>query len=173
MNYFKFFPRIPYRFSANNSAWSADLTNLTCHAILLEKVKQQVTAFHPYVVQDGERPDTVATSVYGSPKYTWIVLVVNNIMSLYDWPLTEFEFNRYIDDKYGSQHAATEILYYLTTNGEYVDSVTYYLLPIERQGSIRSAWEDEVLKNEAKRTIRVVPAQFAPLLQAELERAFI
>lgn len=173
MNYFKFFPRVPYRFNANGSSWSLNLTNITSHVILLEKVKQQVTSFHSYVVQDGERPDAVATKLYGGPQYTWIVLVVNNIMTLYDWPLTEYEFNRYINDKYGSQHAATEILYYLTTNGEYVDSVTYYLLPVEQQGSIRNAWEDEVLKNEAKRSIRVIPAQFVPLLQAELERAFI
>lgn len=172
MNYFKFYPQVMYRFGANNSNWSVRMTNLTCHAILLEKVKQQVTAFHSYVVQDGERPDTVATKIYGGPEFTWIVLVVNNILTLYDWPLTEYEFNRFIESKYGSQAAATAISYYLTTNGEYVDAATYELLPVEDKGSIRSAWEDEVLKNEAKRSIRVVPRQFVPLLQAELERAF-
>jgi hypothetical protein len=138
----------------------------------LEKVKQQVTAFHPYVVQDGERPDTVATKVYGGPEFTWIVLVVNNILTLFDWPLTEYEFNRYINSKYGSQAAATAITYYLTVDGRYVDATTYALLPLERKGSTRTAWEDEVFKNEAKRAIRVVPRQFAPLLQAELEQAF-
>jgi hypothetical protein len=172
MNYFKYFPRVAYRFTANNSNWSVAMTNITCHAILLEKVKQQVSAFHPYVVQDGDRPDTVATKLYGGPEYTWIILVVNNILTLFDWPLTEYEFNRYINRKYGSQAAAEAITYYLTTDGQYVDATTYALLPIGQKGSTRSAWEDESLKNETKRTIRVVPRQFVPLLQAELEQAF-
>lgn len=172
MNYFKYFPRIPYRFAAANTTWSVDITNITAHAILLEKVKQQVSAFHPYVVQDGERPDTVATKVYGGPEYTWIILIVNNILTLYDWPLTEAEFNQYINTKYGSQAAASAIYYYLTTAGQYVDETTYYLLDPADQGEIRSAWTDELNRNESKRTIRIVPRQFAPLLQAELEQAF-
>jgi hypothetical protein len=148
------------------------MTDITRHVIVLEKVKQQISAFHDYVIQDGERPDTVATKIYGGPEYTWIVLILNNLLTLYDWPLTEYEFNRYIEDKYGSQHAATEVLYYLTTNGEYVDSTTYSLLPVNEQGSVRNAWEDEWQKNEAKRTIKVVPREFVAPLQAELERAF-
>lgn len=173
MNYFKYFPHVPYRFSSDGASWSLDITDITRHAALVEKVKQQITAFHSYIIQDGERPDTVATKVYGSPEYTWIVLVVNNILTLFDWPLTEAEFARYITDKYGSQHAATEILFYLTTTSEYVDSVSYALLPTEQQGGTRSAYEDEILKNEAKRAIRVLPPQFVGQLQAELQRAFV
>lgn len=172
MNYFKHFPKVPYKFTANGSNWSLQLTNITSHVVIMEKVKQLVTSFHSYVIQDGDRPDTVATKVYGSPDYTWVVLVVNNLLTLYDWPLTEAEFNRYIVTKYGSQHAATEALFYLTTNGEYVDATTYSLLPVETQGSVRTAWEDEVIKNENKRSIKVIPVEFVGLLQAELERAF-
>ena len=173
MNYFKYFPKVPYKFTANGSSWSLQLTNITAHVIIMEKVKQLVTSFHSYVIQDGDRPDTVATKVYGDPNYTWVVLIINNLLTLYDWPLTEAEFNRYIVTKYGSQHAAAEVSYYLTTNGEYVDATTYALLPVETQGAIRTAWEDEVIKNENKRSIKVIPAEFVGLLQAELERAFI
>lgn len=172
MNYFKNFPVVPYKFTANGSSWALNLTDITRHVIVIEKVKAQITAFHPYVIQDGERPDSVATKVYGSPDFTWVILIVNNIMSLYDWPLTEAEFNRYIVEKYGSQATATAQQFYLTTDGQYVDRVTYYLLPPETQGSVRSAWEDEIIKNEAKRQIRVIPTEFVGLIQAELERAF-
>ena len=173
MNYFKHFPQVPYRFSSNGASWSLDITDITRHAALVEKVKQQITAFHSYVIQDGERPDTIATKVYGSPEYTWIILVVNNILTLFDWPLTEAEFSRFITNKYGSLHASTEVLFYLTTAGDYVDSVTYALLPTDQQGGTRNAYEDEILKNEAKRAIRVLPQQFVGPLQAELQRAFV
>ena len=173
MNFFKNFPVISYTFEEANTSWSLDVTDITRHVTVMQAVKAKISMFYPYVIQDGERPDTVATKVYGGPEYTWIVLVTNNILNLYDWPLTEEEMGRYILDKYGSLANSVATNYYLTTSGDYVDSVTYYLLPPEQQGEIRSAYEDEIQKNEAKRQIRVIPIEFVGLLQAELERVFI
>jgi len=172
MNYFRFFPQAPYRYVANNTSWSLNITNITAHAILVQKVKETVGAFHDYVVQDGERPDTVATKLYGSPDFTWVVLIMNNFLTLFDWPLTEYEFNRFIDAKYGSRANAQAVKIYTTSDQKYVDEATYYLLDAGDQGSIRSGWEDEVLKNEAKRKIKVLPAGYIPQIQAELQRAF-
>jgi hypothetical protein len=173
MNYFKNYPVISYTFAEGNTSWSLNITDITRHVTVIQAVKAKISMFYPYVIQDGERPDSVATKVYGGPEYTWIVLVTNNILSLYDWPLTEEEMGRYILDKYGSQANAIATSYYLTVDGDYVDSVTYYLLPVAQQGEIRTAYEDEIQKNEAKRSIRVIPAEFVGLLQAELERVFL
>jgi hypothetical protein len=175
MNYFEYFPVISYTFAEGNTSWSLNITDITRHVTIIEAVKAKISVFYPYVVQDGERPDTVATKVYGGPEYTWIVLVTNNILNLYDWPLTEEEMGRYIIDKYGSQAnaVATKNNFYLTTLGDYVDFVTYYALPPAEQGEIRTAYEDEIQKNETKRRIRVIPAAFVGSLQSELERVFI
>lgn len=177
MNFFKFFPRMSYRFSSNAAVgttnWALTMTDITRHVIVVEKAKQTITAMHDYVIQDGDRPDTVANKVYGGAEYTWIILVVNNILTLYDWPLTEHEFASYITDKYGSQANAVGISYYRTTQGDFVDSYTYYtVLDPADQGEIWTAWEYEWNKNEERRRIKIIPPEFVPLLQTELERAF-
>jgi hypothetical protein len=172
MNYFAYFPQLPYQFTSNDSSWSMTVTNFTAHTVIVEKVKEVISVIYPYIIEDNDRPDMVATKVYGGPEYTWIILVLNNIMSLYDWPLTETQFSQYIISKYGSQAAASSQSVYLTSDGYYVDAMTYRLLPPAQQGDVRSLWEDEVQKNEVKRTIRIVPAAFLPALTAELKQAF-
>ena len=172
MNFFRYFPQLNYQYDDGNTAVGLDITNPTSHVILVERIKQHVTAFYDYIVQDGERPDSVATKVYGGPEYTWIVLVLNNIQSLYDWPLTQEEFESYIVDRYGSVANAQASKIYKTVNGHIVDSVSYNLLPAAERGSISDEYTEEVTKNEARRRIKMVPVEFVLPLVSELKRAF-
>ena len=168
MAYFTLFPVVPYTYTSNGNTFALTITNLTTHVLVVERLQQLVSSFYDYVIQDGERPDIVAARLYGSPDFTWLVLLLNNIMSLYDWPLTTTEFNNYIVDKYGSVVAAQQQLIYTTIDQFYVDSATFYLLPVASRGVIRTAYDDELTQNEAKRTIRVIPADFASQLTNEL-----
>jgi hypothetical protein len=170
MKFFSYFPKMSYEFHASNGAFTLDMTNITTRFVIMERLKQHVTVLHDYIVQDGERPDTVAQKVYGSPDHTWVVLLINNIMSLYDWPLTSFVFDRYIVSKYGSQAAAQANTLYKTSDGYYVDANTYSQLPVSERGSTPSAYDDELTKNEDKRRIKVIPQEFVQPVILELRK---
>lgn len=172
MKFFRYFPQLSYVFEQANSSFGIDITNPTSHVVIVERLKQHVTAYYDYVISDGERPDSVATKVYGGPEYTWIILVLNNIQSLYDWPLTDAEFHDYIVDRYGSVANAQASKIYKTTEGFVVDSVSYNELPVERRGSISDEYTEEQTANENKRRIKLVPAEFVTPLVSELKRAF-
>jgi hypothetical protein len=102
MQFFRYFPQLSYEIGDVK----VDLTNITAHVLIKERLQQNIRTFYDYVVQDGERPDTVAAKLYGSVNHTWIVLLLNNIFSLFDWPLGHDEFNDYMVEKYGSVAAA-------------------------------------------------------------------
>jgi len=168
MKFFSYFPTMSYQFGEGNTAFTMDLTNITVRFAVMERLKQHITVLHDYVVEDGERPDTVAHKVYGSPDHTWLVLLMNNIMSLYDWPLTTVEFDRFIVSTYGSMAAAQANTVYKTADGYLVDANTYSQLTVADQGSTPSAYDEELTKNEARRRIKVVPQEFVQPLLLEL-----
>lgn len=60
-----------------------------------------ITYFNKYVILDGERPDTVSQKLYGTDKYDWLLLMVNNITNRYDfWPMSEYDLRKHVEDKY-------------------------------------------------------------------------
>lgn len=167
MKYFQYFPTLTYDFDGVERS----ITNLTASVKMVERLKEHVTVFYDYIIEDGDRPDTVSEKLYGSVGYTWIVLLANNIHSLYDWPLTSEEFDRFIIDKYGSLSDAHATVLYRTTDGDLVDQTTYesWLSEDRRDGTI-SVYDYELALNEAKRRIKVIPQAFAEALTVELRQ---
>lgn len=173
MDFFKYYQSIDYTFADDFAPITVTLTDITLRSKIAERLNQFTSAMYDYVIADGERPDIVAENVYGSASYTWIVLLVNNIMSLYDWPLTTDEFDAYIISKYGSLAAAKSgTAIYYTIEGDRVDAATYLLLPSARQGEVLSPYDQELADNEAKRRIRVIRAQFLPQIYTALRTLF-
>jgi hypothetical protein len=172
MNFFRYFPNTAYSFPSDTSGpFDVTITNITAHVVILELLKKHITVFYNYLISDGERPDSVATKLYGGPEYTWIVLVLNNILSHYDWPLTFQEFNQYITVKYGSVVAAQAQPVYKTTEEFLIDAVSYDLLPAERQGRVISQYDYEQELNETKRRIKAIPLPFVGPILIELKQA--
>ncbi len=172
MNFFQFFPKVDYRFQSPTGNSTLTITNTTAHVVLVEKAKQAITVFYDYVIQDGDRPDTVAQKVYGGVDFTWVVLLINNIFSLYDWPLTQNEFVAFITEKYGSIQAAQSTPLYRSVGNFFVDNDTYLLMPVSQRGLPISAYDYELDLNEAKRRIKVVPPAFLNPLMSELKKVF-
>lgn len=135
MNFFQYYTQMDYLFAEANTpsvTYSLTMTNLTLRAQIVDRLQQYTTSFYDYIISDEERPDTVAVSVYGDPKYTWLVLLVNNITSVYDWPLSTDEFNRYMTAKYGTLERAQAVTtlheYYYHRTGTYVTYEEYVAL---------------------------------------------
>ena len=175
MEYFKFLPRTTHTFPGNAGAsYDVLLSNITSRAVIAERLKQTQVSLYDYIIRDEQRPDTVSQILYNTPNYTWVILMVNNIFTLYDWPLTNEEFEAYIISKYGSASAAkAETNVYWTMNRVRVDSTTYNGLAASEKGAIVDSYEQESINNEAKRRIKVVPAASIPLIISEFRSLFV
>ena len=158
------------------------IVNITQRAKIAERLRQHTTTMHDYVIGEGERPDTVAMNLYGDVKYTWVVLLMNNIMTLYDWPMTNSEFELYLIGKYGSltnsqnQGTRTDAAwsaakFYYTTEGDRVDATTYASLGT-RQGTTNTPYTQEVEDNDTRRTIKVVSRRFLPGILTTLKTLY-
>ena len=182
MDYFQYQSVVPYAFTSNGVTTTMAIVNITQRARIVERLRQHTTAMHDYIIGDAERPDTVALKLYGDAKYTWVVLLTNNIVSLYDWPMTNAEFELYLIGKYGSlslsqnQGTRTDAAwsaakFYYTTEGDRVDAATYAGLGA-RQGTTNTPYTQEVDDNEAKRTIKVVNMAFLPGILTALKTLY-
>ena len=80
--------------------------NIWRRAEILTEYKSQVTIFNEITVQDGERPEDVATAFYNNPFYNWTVLVANDIVDVYSqWPRSITQLQDFINQKYDNPQA--------------------------------------------------------------------
>lgn len=132
MNFFTYYNTTPYSYRVADTTYELSVTNITERMKIAERIGQYTSALYDYVIRDGQRPDNVAVEVYRDAKYTWLVLMFNNINSLYDWPLTSDEFARYLIARYGSIARAAAVTtahyYYFTRAGAYVTREQYLAL---------------------------------------------
>ncbi len=57
-----------------------------------------------YMVQSGETPEQISEKKYGSTDWYWTILLLNNIIDVYnDWPLSDYELDKSIENKYGDK----------------------------------------------------------------------
>lgn len=57
-----------------------------------------------YTVQSGETPEQISEKKYGSTDWYWTILLLNNIIDVYnDWPLSDYELDKSIENKYGDK----------------------------------------------------------------------
>lgn len=95
MQHFKYFPIIEY---SNNQ-----VTNIMVRGKVRDLIKSNIMSFYTYIVSDTDRPDTLAFNIYGASHHTWLIFYANDIFDpLYDWPLVDKDFEKFIISKYGS-----------------------------------------------------------------------
>ena len=101
MSYFSQFPLMAYDVAGNKNYKL--LPNILKRVKLRSGLRSGSFLFDSYDVQDGERPEDIAFKLYGDAELHWIVLMTNNITDrYYQWPLTQPQFQEYLEDKYGA-----------------------------------------------------------------------
>ena len=115
MGYFTNFPKVSLPSFADNRRSSLDFvnsTNLFKRGKIREEVIGSISAFERYSINGDDRPDNVAFKVYGDSSLDWVILISNNILNVRDeWPMNQYDFKRYIDNKY-STSLLTQIHHY-------------------------------------------------------------
>jgi hypothetical protein len=72
------------------------------------------TIFYVYDVPAGQRADLTAYGYYGDSYYDWLIYLTNGIIDpIYDWYLSERDFDSFMTDKYGTiENAKRRIKYW-------------------------------------------------------------
>ena len=119
-NYFSQLPDFEYVSRLPDSRISdyIPVKNLFMRGKLREDIFQNIAVFTKYKIKGDDRPDNVAFDVYGDANLDWLVLTCNNIINVYnEWPMSQFNFENYLLEKYGTyeninathHHETTEV----------------------------------------------------------------
>lgn len=166
---FNYYPKIFYRVDSYDYVKSTDI-------LIYTKLKDFVSqyrgiTFRPYVVQNGEAPDLVSYKIYGTPKYDYALLMLNDIRNIYDeWPRSYSAFNEYLEAKFGSiAYAHNNAANYYTSDGilvsheawdELVDNAKYY----------ETHFQYEERLNNAKALIKILDSNKLIRFEVELQQ---
>ena len=131
MGYFKELPNILYPSPVPSKRSTADMVvikNLFRRAKLFDYVSDAAALFDKYIVEDGERPDTIAHELYGNPRLDYVVVIVAGITNIHQqWPIQDFQMYDFALAKYGSETEMNKIHHYETY--EIKDSQGRQILP--------------------------------------------
>ena len=102
--YFRQLPNLDYPSLANDRTSAYDynqVKNIFKRAVLREDVINSYFQFNQYLIEGDDRPDSVASKVYGDANLDWVVLTTNNIINVRDeWPMSQNDLQNYLTNKY-------------------------------------------------------------------------
>ena len=184
MAYFDEFPDILLPSFANDRNSSSDFVrskNLFKRAKIRDDFFSTATVFDLYSIIGDDRPDNVAQKLYGDSELDWVVLLSNNIINVRDeWPMSQYDLERYLDNKY-SQEQLSEIHHYetkevktdfgmlLLQEGLWVDAnYTFKFTDDDEVKTLSGAniltsvstYQFEIQKNDSKRNIYVLRSNY-------------
>ena len=117
-NYFRKLPDLNYPSPLKTRESNLDVVqtkNIFRRAKVREDLFASFMQFDRYKILGDERPDNVAEKVYGNDNLDWVILMSNNIIDINnEWPLDQFQFNEYLNNKYtpnelsSTHHCETE-----------------------------------------------------------------
>jgi hypothetical protein len=191
-NYFNKIPNFEYVSRLPDAKISDYITvkNLFKKGYLKEDIFQDLTLFTKYQVQGNERPDNVAYKVYNDSSLDWIVLLSNNILNIQtEWPMQQFELDRYLLDKYESYEKLNEVHHYetievknstgvimveegLTVESDF--SITFYdwmINSLETKSGITTPvtnYEYEMKKEDEKRNIFLLKSDYIHVVKDDM-----
>ena len=118
--FFKHIPNIAYDFKSDGNFTEAK--DMFRKVGVWSYLQEGVTGYKYYRITEGERPDVVASKLYGDSTLYWTFFLVNeNLQDFSDWPKSGALFNRFMDRKYSGTcllaSSSTDIVSYNhTTN---------------------------------------------------------
>ena len=120
MKYFTNLPTIAY---GNNF-----VRNIFTRVKILNDVKKNASAYYPYVLQEssaaGLRFENLAFDYYDEVDRVWLLHMANEVVDpYYDVPLTQQQFDSFIDKKYGSIKKANEKIVFYRNNYDQDDTI--------------------------------------------------
>ena len=93
MYYFRNFPRTAYVFGDNEVIGGKQVTyaitqDFTRYSDVIDQIKDNVSFYRKYTIQENDRPDQTSQKLYGTPEYHWTFAMINDHIRARGWPLT-------------------------------------------------------------------------------------
>jgi hypothetical protein len=107
-NYFNKFPKILY--DVNNDGTLSVQVDITKTVDINTIDEDRVTYYTFYEIQDGDRPDNISYSLYGTVQYYWTFFVINDSLKAglnNSWPLNSHAFELMMVNEYDPYSAIT------------------------------------------------------------------
>ena len=118
MGYFRELPDIAYQSPLLHKNSSTDyliIKNIFRRSKLFDYLKDNVLLFNKFVIGDGDRPDTIAESLYDDASLDYVVVLVAGITNIHnEWPLQDYQVYEHTLAKYGSETEMNTIHHYET-----------------------------------------------------------
>ena len=118
MGYFRELPDIAYQSPLLHKNSSTDyliIKNIFRRSKLFDYLKDNVLLFNKFVIGDGDRPDTIAESLYDDASLDYVVVLVAGITNIHnEWPLQDYQVYEHTLAKYGSETEMNSIHHYET-----------------------------------------------------------
>ena len=107
---------------------------------------------------------------YGDQRYYWIILLFNNIKDrFYDWPLAQADFEKYVNDKYGT-HNGIHHYEIAQSSGPTTSFDDSHMVQVNSTASGATAvtnYEYEERLQQAKGRIRLLKPEYIELVVEE------
>lgn len=93
MLFFKDFPRTVYVFGDNETQGGEQVTyeifqDISRYSDVIDQIRDNVSFYRKYSIQENDRPDQVSYKLYGTPEYHWTFYLMNDHLRERGWPLT-------------------------------------------------------------------------------------
>lgn len=154
MSYFSNFPNIFYR--------NAVAKDITARPFIKTNVLNNTSLFYPYEIKEAERADVTSEKIYQTPFYDWMIYLTNNITDPYnDWYMSQYDFAKFIEQKYGTVEYAQEHIKFYRVNWITDDSskttAAYEQLPIKLKKYWNAIYDENTgrLLNYVRRQIDI------------------
>jgi len=117
--FFKNFPEMQYKLDSGKIITIKDFFRKSS----IEPAAQEaIVDYTFYELQEGDRPDVVATKLYGDADLHWVFFLVNDFDNYYDWYKSSKDFEQYMDKKYRGKY------FIASDSTDIIDSSNKFLL---------------------------------------------
>ena len=100
--YFKHYPTID--FDVKNDGQLIEAKDIFRNIRVSDNSDEAITGYEYYYVNDQDRPDVLATKLYGDATLYWLFWMVNDQFATYnDWPKSQSILERFIARKYSGK----------------------------------------------------------------------
>ena len=157
-----------------------NIVDITKSVKVTDLVFNDVVSLQDYTVPDGDRPEHVAYNYYDNASLAWLVLLPNRQIDPYfNWPLTNVDFDRWMEKKYGTvETSKITVLWYEHRTKNLTISVDTY----NHAGSLSHitggdyqvvyAYDYYERINENNRHIQLVNKDYLQIVFSELKTIF-
>ena len=172
--YFETFTKLLY--DIDNTKNFKLVTDIFRRIKVREQLKENAALFSKYSVPSGEQPETTSYKHFGTTDYFWIILLLNDITDrYYGWPLSDQDFEKYVNDKYtnpgGVHHyEITQSSGSTTGNGPDDYSHKIEVNSTETGAEAVTNYEYERRQQDKKRQVKLLDPRYLPMFLEEFER---